>query len=224
MKLFWKYLPNIGALLALGLIAAAVWYAPAKAADLNAASSMSEAVPVAKSPWSGPYVGVTAAVASTAYEAGLAGEIAANGVIVGGLAGWNFDVGGAVLGVEADVSVSGVTGSSAPAGIVIKTAGRWQASLRARAGLPVGPALVFATLGYAWSDDEIKVPLVGSDSATREGIVYGGGLEVPVGNFGVRMEVLRTDWRSESVTLGGVNLGKIDATDTVGRAVLLFRF
>lgn len=103
---------------------------------------------------------------------------------MGGLTvGWNYQMGSAVLGVEGDLSFSGLDGSKRTGGIYaynlpeatppvttnypVSTASSssmdWFATLRARAGFLVTPAtLLYATGGLAFADVSASMRVAGS--------------------------------------------------------------
>ncbi|MDQ2634014.1 MAG: porin family protein [Pseudomonadota bacterium] len=190
------------AVAALGLMAV-VGTAPAFAADAIMEAPPAPAVPMEEPPlntWSGPYAGVTLGY-------GFAGEtevgpnsIDTDGFLLGGFAGYNWQVGNMVAGAEADIGYNWGDGSNAGESSESGVEG----SLRARLGYVVSPnVLLYATAGGAAKDLEVS-GVGGSDSNTMLGWTAGAGADVMVTEnvFG-RVEYRYTDFGSEDFTLGG---------------------
>lgn len=129
-----------------------------------------------------------------------------SGVIGGLYAGYNMQFNMFVLGLEADISlksknsgsdtqaVLATFGAPTPAYTMNVTSGtgNWLATARARAGLALGPALIYATGGAAWTTISGSATAGGLVAAgintvgqfanvtwsnTKTGFVVGGGLE-----------------------------------------------
>jgi outer membrane immunogenic protein len=112
-----------------------------------------------------------------------------SGALVGLTAGWNYQMGSAVLGVEGDLSFSGLDGSKSTNGLfayvptppattnylVTTTSSSsmdWFATLRARAGFLVTPAtLLYATGGLAFGDVSASLRVKGSYYTVENGAV-----------------------------------------------------
>jgi outer membrane immunogenic protein len=96
----------------------------------------------------GPYIGMTAGVGSSNFidpiydwYGGTAG-----GLVVGGLAGYNFHWGPAILGLEADANWNSARSPSQWDSTYFLD---WDASLRARVGFDTGGITPFVTGGVA---------------------------------------------------------------------------
>lgn len=110
---------------------------------------------------SGPYAGVGAGVmriedsshpfsiVATPIPDLFFGSIDGSDAAVAAVAGYRWEIGRLVLGVEADVEKSSVGAgrSSALAGLNVDA--DWSGSIRLVGGAPLGPALVYATYGGA---------------------------------------------------------------------------
>jgi outer membrane immunogenic protein len=108
-----------------------------------------------------------------------------NGFIGGGQVGFNYQMGAFVIGAEADIqwadfnvenNVFVVPATFPPSFVPAAFADddmEWFGTVRARAGVAFGQALIYATGGFAYSDN-------------NTGWVAGGGLEwaIPTGLFG----------------------------------------
>ena len=139
--------------------------------------------------WNGSYVGPQLGYGwGKATNAGTDWD--ANGLAGGVFAGYNFTPSpGFVVGVEGDVSATGMEGTLGG----VKVSNPWDATLRARAGFTVDRFLVYGTGGLALGG--VKVQSGGSsDSATQVGWVLGGGVEAAITNtVTARLEYRYTD-------------------------------
>jgi outer membrane immunogenic protein len=135
---------------------------PALAADLPYAKAPVVATPVYD--WSGYYVGVFGGggLGNHNYNnangfAGFANftvNYASTGAVGGGEAGYNWQTGNYLFGVEADGFWSGVKGNDASQqlGVTDQSDLRWGGTLRARGGITVDRLLLFFTGGWAFGD------------------------------------------------------------------------
>jgi len=172
--------------------------------------------------WTGFYAGLSAGYAwgkhRTRYYANgaLAGDHGSddiNGGLIGGAVGYNHQIGSLVIGVEGDLSISGLRGSSSGvsgdeclrwdgANFVIpggycRTDVNWLGSARVRGGAAVGPALLYFTGGLAFGEVEANRPFTGvanNWSQTRTGWTVGAGVEYAVAPaWSVKAEYLYVD-------------------------------
>ena len=94
----------------------------------------------------------------------------------GGFAGYNFDMGGAVVGAE--FSYNAVQDADLERAM----------HLKGRAGMPIGDGLLYGTVGFARADVEA--------GGTAKGAVYGIGYDYNISeNFIVGAEYLRSQYR-----------------------------
>jgi outer membrane immunogenic protein len=188
---------------ALGLMAF-LGTVPAFAADAVMEEPPAPAVPMEEPPvntWSGPYAGVTLGYAFAGETEDEFGDsIDADGFLLGGFAGYNYQVGNIVAGAEADIGYSWEDGSNA--GVTSESG--VEGSLRARLGYVVSPnILLYATAGGAAKDLEVS-GFGDSDSNTMIGWTAGAGADMMVTeNIFGRVEYRYTDFGSEDFTLGG---------------------
>jgi outer membrane immunogenic protein len=140
------------------------------------------------------------------------------GGVFGAHAGYNYQFGSIVAGVEGDVEWSGLreTGGYAIGGVAVplnshRTKVDWQGSVRGRLGFAIDRALIYATGGVAFADMNYRVfdgaGLVGtpgntySHSSTRVGWTLGGGLEYALtNNITMRGEYRYTRFNSQTGT------------------------
>jgi outer membrane immunogenic protein len=207
-----------------------------QAADLNWNSGTSpiySASPAAS--WGGFYAGVTGGYGwGTLVREPTAGgpEVQNNtgGWQLGAQAGYNVDMGGFVLGAEADLQWSTIGYTEDIPGIGSFTAGLdYFGTVRGRAGIGIGAVMPYITAGFAAGGGRASVTepsnVVTSQSATHLGWTVGGGLEAKAtDNITIKAEYLYVDLGTQSY--GGLPVGNIDATQnfSVIRAGLNYKF
>ena len=144
--------------------------------------------------WSGFYVGVFGGgglgnhnLNNANGPAGFANftvNYESKGALGGGEAGYNWQSGNIVLGVEGDAFWSSFKGDDAAQalGAIDATKLRWGATLRGRGGIAVDRLMLFFTGGWAYGEflhtDTDLVNGLGIDqfSANRSGLTAGGGI------------------------------------------------
>lgn len=139
-----------------------------------------------------------------------------DGFIGGAHAGYNWQTGQWVFGVEGDIDYADISGGSDFSYLGGNVAGNlsfksdWQASLRLRAGYAVDTWLLYATGGGAIGHGELhargnnfRTPFSETDDNTHTGWTVGGGVEKAfTPNWIGRFEVRYTDFGKESYDLG----------------------
>jgi outer membrane immunogenic protein len=172
---------------------------PALGADLPTYTK----APVVASPvydWSGFYVGVFGgggwgnhninnATGPASSFANYTANYSSQGGVAGGEAGYNFQSGNIVVGIEADGFWSGMKGNdsaavaagSFPIASVDADNLRWGGTLRARGGIAVDRWMLFFTGGWAYGDilHTNTDPVLGVDQFTvhANGLTAGGGVQ-----------------------------------------------
>lgn len=224
-----KYLLAAAAIVALA--------APAAAADLAARPVYTKA-PIVAAPvysWKGFYAGVNAGgvwsnadtrlTASTFFTSfaliGADGSVGLDksGFTGGVQAGYNWQFGQFVLGVEADINSTNISNSklmtrgAVPGLSLGYTIGEsissdWLVTLRARAGYAANSWLFYVTAGLAIADFDFTqgsffpncpCGIVGSDSGSKTGWTVGAGVEYAAWtNWTVKAEYLYVDLGRES--------------------------
>jgi len=173
--------------------------AAANAADLAVAPVEPAApIPYAFS-WTGFYVGANVGygfagddrVGLTSDITGFLGDFGTlenSGVFGGGQAGYNYQFGNFVLGLEADIQASGVgdsvNGLSPTIASRAKSDINWFGTIRPRVGFAWDRALIYATGGVAFGGIDYQFDATdgalfvhGKDSDTRVGYTLGAGVE-----------------------------------------------
>ena len=211
-------------------LAAALLAFPAFAADKGAPPSVAavDALPDAARPFHGLYVGAVAGAAAGSLRDAEGFRIPRDGLTAGGLIGYSARISGVpglVLGAEADLSATDISGSTSVDGFRITGSSKMLGSVRARAGVVMGQTLLYATGGLAVSNAELAVQSVGNASNNHvRGLVYGVGIEaVILGNLAVRVEGLQFDWRGAGFASDAFDAGRVRSEDRHIRAGLIVR-
>lgn len=165
--------------------------------------------------WSGVYVGVHGGYgwgdADTTLAAPL-NSFSADGFLGGVQAGYNFQYGNFVAGVELDASYTDIKGNVAGAA---EAELNWLGTARLRAGYAFDRFMVYGTGGLAYGDVEVtNVPAGVSESNGHIGWALGAGAEAAVtDNVTVRGEYLYVNLQDEDYTnvLGAGNKAGLDA-------------
>ena len=192
----------VSAIALLGFAAAA----PAQAADLSVAP-LYKAPPVVAMPaynWSGFYLGVNGGGGWGTSNWDSAGSLSMSGAVAGGTAGFNWQMGHAVLGLEGDVdwsNLQGTTTTSAACPPGCTTGNDWLATARGRAGYAFDRVMPYVTGGLAVGDIKASTPGFAGSSQTNAGWTAGGGVELALSNnWTAKAEYLHVD-------LGNMNCG-----------------
>jgi len=182
---------------------AALGMVPAGAADL-AAKTYTKAPALAPLPtWAGFYIGAMGGYASE--DAGFA---AMKGGFAGGTAGYNWQQGNIVFGIEADAAWADISASATTFGFTASSKIRDLGTVRGRLGYAFGPTLLYATGGYAWADNKIAITGPGvslSDSHVHSGWTVGAGLEYMIApHWSLKGEYLYKSFGGETYSFAGV--------------------
>jgi opacity protein-like surface antigen len=193
------------------LASLAVSVGAAGAADLAVKAPVYKAAPVYLSDWAGFYLGVNGGYGfgETSFDGGLTEK--PKGGLFGGHAGYNWQYGSIVAGVEVDFDGADIKDSQ-PSRLVFgrdsipaTTTTKFDelATARARLGYTVLPNLLaYGTAGPGWGHSEVTDTTrfgTASNGATDFGWTAGAGLEYKVwGNFIARAEYLHYDFAKDS--------------------------
>jgi outer membrane immunogenic protein len=208
---------------------------PAWAADLSPPPTSTPAY----YDWTGLYIGLNAGYSSatmseTPSDGSGSGSATMPGGIGGAQIGYNYQIGGVVLGFEADFDGSMATKSITAGSVSGTNQIPWIATLRGRVGYAFDRILVYATAGGAATQvlSTVNVAALGSASTsnTTGAWTAGGGLEVALtDNLSARVEYLYLD-------TGNIPVAQVGATpapfvtvtgrvqDNLVRAGLNYRF
>ncbi|HEX9470862.1 MAG TPA: outer membrane protein [Bradyrhizobium sp.] len=183
---------------AVALIAAG-WTIPTAAADLPYGSRAPYTVnqPLNAYSWAGPYLG-----ANIGYEWGSVtnNPTKPSGFEGGAQAGYNFQSGPWVFGIEGDIEATGASDTFAP----WKFSNPWFGTVRGRAGYAFNNILFYGTGGLAFG--ELRAETFGlSESHTNAGWTVGVGAEFGLAaNWSAKIEYLYVDLSSSNFTITGM--------------------
>jgi outer membrane immunogenic protein len=200
-----KVLLTTTALIALGI-------APAAAADLAARPyTKAPAAAIAINNWSGFYLGAMGGYA----QENSSGIGTLSGGFAGGTAGYNWQNGNLVFGLEVDGAWAdvGATVDVIPGLASIDYTIRAMGTVRGRIGYAFDQVLLYGTGGYAWSDNRLSATVVGvgsaSESKFHSGWTVGAGVEVMFApKWSVKAEYLYRSFEGQNY--GGVPIDTIN--------------
>jgi len=203
------FLASIGVLALLG--------ASALASDLPTRSPVNKA-PIAAPPynWSGFYVGANFGGGWTSGSLNIPGNNIYGGIteFIGGVqAGYNFQAGHVLLGIEGDFDWASFNHPALSTPTLGSVSHRWMSTVAGRVGLVNDRWLVFAKLGGGWvqSDATVNVPGLPNwnGSSTNGGWLIGGGIEYGFkAHWTVKLEydyLALSSWNSATVPVVGLN-------------------
>jgi outer membrane immunogenic protein len=190
--------------------------------------------------WAGIYFGVnggygvgsstwTAPATSTCPNC-TSGSIDADGFLIGGTIGVNFQPHDFVFGAEADLDWTKISGGVTPANALCgtascETANDWLGTVRSRFGLAVNRLFVFGTTGGAFGNIQAGRNPPGSyDDSTKFGWAAGAGAEYAVTeNLTAKAEYLFVDLGSGNCATTASACGTVAAGSTVSLTANLVR-
>ena len=221
---------------AISLAALLLLTTTAHAADLGWNSGTSPVYsPTPASGWSGFYAGINAGfgwgtLSRQPAGGGVTTQNNSSGGELGAQAGYNMDMGGFVIGAEADLQWSAIGHSEAIPGIGSFKAGvDVFGTLRGRAGMSFGSVMPYLTGGFAAGRGTASLTdpgnVVTSQSATHVGWTVGAGLEAKAtDNITLKAEYLYVDLGTQ--TYNGLPIGNQDITQrfSVVRAGVNYKF
>ena len=182
----------------LAVIAAATMAGAANAADLPRRQAMPVKAPAYLAySWTGFYVGLNAGYGwgrSNFQGIPTTGAFDTSGALLGVTAGYNQQLGNAVLGIEADVDWSDNRGSAACGVFTCSTRNTWLGTARGRIGYAFNSFMPYVTGGAAFGD--IKAGTTGFPGATQTklGWTLGLGGEFRIaGPWSAKVEYLYAD-------------------------------
>jgi outer membrane immunogenic protein len=198
------------------------------AADLYVAPAQAQAPTYS---WSGPYLGAYALGGAVVDEVAI-GAANVNGVggegIGGGVfGGYNFDVGGFILGVEAAVGLEDLQTEASFGPFALEASPDWTASVSARVGyLLAERAMLYGIGGWSYmSGYTVDIATPGpaiSVSEDYSGWHIGTGIEAAIGNaITARVEYRYTQYGGEAWTVTGLD---VEPSTHTGRLGIAYKF
>lgn len=131
------------------------------------------------------------------------GTLETDGFLGGLQAGYNYQIGSAVIGLEADIQYAGLEDRVSANGNTAKGELDWYGTVRPRLGYAFDRTLVYGTGGLAYGSYDMTTTF-GNSSETYVGWVVGGGVEHAfTDNLTAKVEYQYVDLGSDDVRLGG---------------------
>lgn len=199
----------------------------ASAADLGRAPRVAPApvyAPIYS--WAGFYLGVNGGGGfGNSSWTGVSSDFNTSGALFGGQAGYNWQFGQTVLGLEGDIQWSGIKGSGACA-FGCETRNNWFGTVRGRLGYAYDRFLPYVTGGLAYGNIEAN-PSFGftSASTTNAGWTIGAGVEFALmQNWTAKVEYLYMDLGDFRTNVSAPVATNVDFTANIVRAGVNFRF
>jgi outer membrane immunogenic protein len=180
--------------------------------------------------WTGFYVGAQAGYAWSSGEQPYSiinggpftqtqDDVDLDGFVLGGRAGYNYQFGSWVVGVEGDLEWTDQSGDDGGSGgdvNGIDINSQW--SIRGRAGYLFTPEnLVYATAGWTEQDVDASAPGDGDVGEQISGFTYGLGVEHRMGPWSGTLEYRHSDMDETrfSFPIAGYDEGVTTDTDTI---------
>ena len=182
---------------------AAVWTMSAHAADLPYGSRAPYTVnqPLNAYSWAGPYLG-----ANLGYAWGSVDNNPTKpaGFVGGAQAGYNWQTGPWVFGVEGDIEATGAEDTFAP----WKFSNPWFGTMRGRAGYAFNNILFYGTGGLAFGELRGETWFGLAESHTSAGWTAGVGAEFGLAqNWSAKIEYLYVDLANNPFAITGLSNG-----------------
>jgi outer membrane immunogenic protein len=185
---------------ALALIAAGGALSPAQGADLGYGRTYTSNQRFDSYSWAGPYLGANLGYAWGSVDNNPAKP---SGFVGGVQAGYNWQSGSFVFGLEGDIQATGAEETFAP----WKFSNPWFGTVRGRAGFAFNNVIFFGTGGLAFG--ELRATTFGlSESITNAGWTLGAGAEVGFAqNWSAKVEYLYVDLANSNFVVTGASNG-----------------
>ena len=181
----------------------------AQAADLSYRQPYTVNQPLNALSWAGPYLGGT-----LGYSWGTVDNnpTRPSGFEGGGEAGYNWQSGNVVFGIEGDISASAASDTFAP----WKFSNPWFGTVRGRLGYAINNVLLYGTGGLAFG--ELRAETFGlSETHTNAGWTLGVGAEMALNrNWSAKIEYLYVDLADSNFSLTGAQNGFAFSTVRLG--------
>ena len=178
--------------------------------------------------WAGFYLGINGGGGWGRSEWTGVDKFNISGGMIGGTVGYNWQINQFVLGAEADIDWSGISGQTntfcAPG---CQTRNHWLSTVRGRLGYAFDRILPYVTAGLAVGDINASLPGFPGGSVTSAGWTVGAGIEYAVvGNVSVKAEYLFVSLSDFNCGLncGLVGNGNVSFYSNIGRLGLNVHF
>ncbi|WP_119391531.1 outer membrane protein [Taklimakanibacter lacteus] len=193
--------------------------------------------PVAVYDWSGPYIGGSIGYIQGNFDVdatpfgGPTWEDEPDGIYLGGLVGFNYQMDNLVLGLEADIGWTDANDKTDLVGFEPLASDDdidYLATLRARIGWAMDNILIFATGGVGLLGTDLQLNNEANPTDTENdhfGYVLGGGLEWgATENISVRADYLYGNFETKTSTNSFGSVGELDPEIHLIRGSVIFHF
>jgi outer membrane immunogenic protein len=180
---------------------AASWTTSVEAADLGYGQPYTVNQPLNMYSWAGPYIG-----GNIGWDWGSVDNnpTKPSGFVGGAQAGYNWQNGPWVFGIEGDFQGNGASDTFAP----WKFSNPWFGTVRGRAGYALNNVLFYGTAGLAFGELTGQTFGSSSESHTNAGWTVGLGAEVGLAqNWSAKVEYLYVDLNDSNFTITGAQNG-----------------
>ena len=151
--------------------------------------------------WTGFYLGINGGGGWGGSTWDGVGGFSVSGGLIGVTGGYNYQINQFVIGAEADIAWSGISGSHTGCFFGCETRNAWFGTMRGRLGYSFDRFMPYLTAGLAFGDIQANTSFLPGGSITNAGWTAGGGFEVALfGNVTAKAEYLY-------VGLGDFNCG-----------------
>ena len=179
--------------------------------------------------WSGPFAGIYGGGGAIVNEITLGGAnldgVGGEGVFGGAFAGYDFQVGRFVLGLQGEIGISDIRTTASVPGFALESSSDWDWSISARAGVPFQRALLYGIAGYTWTEYEVEITSGGGTATFTEeydGWHVGAGVDVAVTDrVFAGVEYRYTELSGEDWSVSGLD---VEPSSHTGRLRVGFRF
>jgi outer membrane immunogenic protein len=176
--------------------------------------------------WTGLYIGVNGGGGwGDSHWTGQTSRFSTSGGMIGGTAGYNWQFGQTVFGLEADIDWANIRGTGFCT-FGCETKADWLGTVRGRLGYAWDRFMPYVTGGLAFGNIQAN-PAFGfaGDSTTNAGWTIGAGVEFALAqNWTAKVEYLHYDLGSFTCTTCAPVATKVDFNADVVRGGVNFRF
>ena len=176
--------------------------------------------------WTGGYAGLGLTYGQGRYSQATLPQFWPNGRGAGlsGLAGYSWQSGSLVAGVEGHLGAGRIRGTTDLGIATVSTTLEGLASLRGRVGVAQDRTLLFLTAGAAAGRLNHTAAGLGSETRTVTGAMVGLGFEQALGGFNLRGDLEHYRFSSQDFTTAGLPFGGVRSRANVARLSAVFRF
>jgi outer membrane immunogenic protein len=179
--------------------------------------------------WTGFYLGINGGGGFGRSDWTTTGQFDLSGGLVGATAGYNWQTGAWVFGLEGDVDWTNIKGTTTTVACPLgcQTSNSWIATVRGRVGYAFDRFLPYITGGLAVGDIRARTPGFPGNSETSAGWTVGAGLEFAiVGNWTAKAEYLYVDLGKNTcgIACGAGAVDDVTFTSHIVRGGINYRF